>query len=132
MLENIKKLFNKSGEEGSKKPSLNREDKFTLKIKNLSIGELWVDNKTWHFKYFDNFKAQNKYRRITGFSDLNREYESDILWPFFKIRIPGLGQPMIQEIIEKENLDAKDEIVLLKRFGQLSISNPYVLEMSED
>lgn len=101
---------------------------FTLKIKNLTIGYLSVENELWNFKYSEEFKEQTKYARLTGFSDLEKTYSAKILWPFFKIRIPGLKQPMIRDIIESENLDAKNEAVLLKRFGKKTMSNPYILE----
>jgi len=103
--------------------------KFNLKISDLVIGYLKIENKTWYFKYSEEFKSQNKYRRLAGFSDLNKTYESDELWPFFKIRIPGLKQPMIKEILKKENLSISNEALLLKRFGKKSMSNPYILEV---
>jgi hypothetical protein len=58
---------------------------------------------------------------------LTKVYRKDSLWPFFLVRIPGLKQPAIKEIIEKENIDTENEVELLKRFGQKSISNPYEL-----
>jgi len=101
--------------------------KFVLSIKELTIGYLTVEDGLWNYKYSDEFKSQDKYARLTGFSDLNKIYRTNVLWPFFKIRIPGLKQPMIKDIIEAENLDAKNEAVLLKRFGEKSMSNPYIL-----
>jgi len=102
--------------------------KFALKIKDLIIGLLLVENGQWTFRYSEEFRAQSKYARLTGFSDLNKIYKAEVLWPFFKIRIPELKQPMIKDIIKAENLDQKNEAVLLKRFGEKSMSNPYILE----
>ena len=59
--------------------------------------------------------------------DLDKVYKKETLWPFFLVRIPGLKQPAIKEIIEKENIDSQNEAALLKRFGKHSISNPYEL-----
>jgi len=101
---------------------------FTLKFKDLEIGYLTVEEGMWVFRYSDEFKSQEKYARLTGFSDLSKVYKAKVLWPFFKIRIPGLKQPMIRDIIEEENLDASNEVQLLKRFGRESMSNPYILE----
>ncbi len=104
------------------------EIKFVLRIKNLEIAQLSIEDKFWVFKYSEEFKNQNKYARLTGFSDLDKIYKAEVLWPFFKIRIPGLKQPMIRDIIEAEKLDDSNEAVLLRRFGKLSMSNPYILE----
>lgn len=101
---------------------------FTLRIESLVIGHLKTENNCWTFEYSDDFRKQDTYRRLVGFSDLNRVYKSEVLWPFFKIRIPGLKQPMIQEIIESEGLDITNEAQLLERFGERTMANPYVLE----
>ncbi|MBC9890509.1 MAG: hypothetical protein F7B06_11875, partial [Opitutae bacterium] len=58
---------------------------------------------------------------------LDKLYESDALWPFFLIRIPGLGQPAIKRMISEENIDPSNEAQLLKRFGKTTIANPFTL-----
>ena len=128
---NLIKSFFKKGKDQNLKPiefEFDGEIKFTLKIKNLKIGQLSIEKGLWVFVYSEEFKKQEKYDRLTGFSDLNKKYQAKMLWPFFKIRIPGLKQPMIRDIIEAENLDESNEAVLLKRFGKLTMSNPYILE----
>ncbi len=50
-----------------------------------------------------------------------------MLWPFFVIRIPGLGQPAVQRVIREENIDPSNEAQLLKRFGKTTIANPFTL-----
>ncbi len=130
MLALLKRLINK-GEYKSIKPAefeIDDNIRFTLKIDVLNIGYLSVENGLWIFKYSEEFKNQNQYTRLTGFSDLNKVYKSDELWPFFKIRIPGLKQPMIKDILKTEQLDGSNEALLLKRFGLKSMSNPYILE----
>lgn len=104
--------------------------KFILKIDELPVGYLETEGGFWKFYYSDEFKNQTEYRRLTGFSDVDKVYKSEQLWPFFKIRIPGLKQPMIQEIIESEQIDKSNEAILLKRFGNRTMTNPYVLEAS--
>lgn len=101
---------------------------FTLKIEDLVIGILEAKDGLWSFNYSEEFRNQEVYRRLTGFSDLKKTYTSSVLWPFFKIRIPGLKQPMVQEIIKSEGLDINDEVQLLHRFGRVTMSNPYILE----
>ena len=128
MKEFIKKFFKKDNEH---QISFEFDGiiKFNLKINDITIGYLKIEDKKWTFRYSDEFKIQDQYRRLAGFSDLNKTYESDELWPFFKIRIPGLKQPMVKEILEKENLTESNEALLLKRFGRKSMSNPYILEV---
>jgi HipA-like protein len=105
--------------------------KFILKVDEIKIGILTSKDGLWYFKYTDEFKDYvNEYNRIVGFSDLNKTYKSEVLWPFFQIRIPGLKQPAIQEILKNEKIDKANEVALLKRFGQKTISNPYELEVS--
>ena len=106
----------------------NSEGVFILKIEDLIIGTLSLKDGLWIFRYSDAFREQDRYRRLIGFSDMEKVYKSDTLWPFFKLRIPGLKQPLIKEILESEDIDVTDEVGLLKRFGKLNVSNPYVLE----
>jgi hypothetical protein len=126
----LKRLFNKDEDENIRPSELNTNEKirFTLKIDDLHIGYLYAEDGLWYFRYSDDFINQNQYARLTGFSDLHKIYKSEELWPFFKIRIPGLKQPMIKDIIKSEKLDGSNEAVLLRRFGWKSMSNPYLLE----
>lgn len=126
MLERLKNIIKK--EEITNSLDFEEEIKFVLKIDDLIIGYLTIEENKWVFKYSEEFKAQEKYARLTGFSDLSKIYTADELWPFFKIRIPGLKQPRIQDIIKKEQLDIGNEAQLLERFGERSMSNPYILE----
>lgn len=107
------------------------EAKFNLSVDDIRIGTLYCDNAAWFFKYTEDFKNHsNEYNRIVGFPDLNKTYKSDSLWPFFQIRIPGLKQPQIQEILQNEKIDQLNEVALLKRFGKKTIANPYELDMA--
>lgn len=132
MMDFLKKLFNKPEDEpiGS---SSSTDVRFVLKIDDAALGSLEIGtldfkDGLWIFQYSEAFRNQSKYSRLVGFSDLSRVYRSDVLWPFFKIRIPGLKQPMVQEVIKAENINQNDEASLLKRFGRKNISNPYLLE----
>lgn len=132
MLRKFKNWFSKN-EDGFELQSQlpeNEEAKFILKVDNINIGTLYCQNGEWFFKYTNDFKNHSQeYNRIIGFPDMDKTYQSDSLWPFFKIRIPGLKQPAIQEIIHNEKIDISNEVALLKRFGYKSISNPYHLVM---
>lgn len=108
----------------------NEEAKFLLTIEEITIGILSYKDNTWYFKYTEEFKNHlDEYNLIIGFSDVNKIYESTSLWPFFQIRIPGLKQPAIKEILKKENINENDQVSLLKLFGKRTIANPYELEL---
>jgi HipA-like protein len=131
MLKKIKNWFSKSDIEHEVSHVLPQhvEEKFMLKVNDLNVGVLYCENGEWLFKYHEEYKkSSNEYYNIVGFPDLNKVYKSDHLWPFFQIRIPGLKQPAIQEIIKKENINIDNEAALLRRFGNKSIANPYELE----
>lgn len=128
----VKKIlnyFNKGEGDLSAALPTNENITFTLKIDNVEVGILRCVDSVWEFNYSEEFKNdyQQDYNRIAGFPELDKVYKKESLWPFFLVRIPGLKQPAIKEIIIKENIDTENEAALLKRFGQHSIANPYEL-----
>ncbi len=106
------------------------KEKFVLKLDTIEIGYLECREGTWYFYYVERFKKMEGLYSIAGFPDLNKEYSSKSLWTFFQTRIPGLGQPLVKEILAKENIDKRNELALLKRFGKKTISNPYTLTLT--
>lgn len=132
MINRIKKWFGK--EEQDEVHSilpLSQNMTFILKVDDVEIGKLHCENGEWQFSYTENFQKNyaKVYNRIVGFPELDKVYKDDTLWPFFRIRIPGLKQPAVQEILQKENIDSTNEAALLKRFGKKTIANPYELEL---
>jgi len=128
MVQDLTGLFTKSDNDTAVRLPKETSAKFTLKIDDLAIAYLSCTEGLWIFKYSEEFNNQeHTYRYISGFPDLEKTYTSTVLWPFFRIRIPGLGQPAIQEILEKENIDKTNEAALLWRFGYRTIANPYIL-----
>ena len=106
---------------------------FDLYLKDLQVGKLSFskDDNLWYFEYSEDFKKNSdNYNLIIGFPDINKKYRSQVLWPFFNIRIPGLKQPKIKEILYKENINPDDDVKLLERFGKKSISNPFELQIT--
>lgn len=133
MWSTIKSLFKHGHSGGTSKDKLHKkyykEARFTLTADDINVGELVYKDGIWNFKYSEEFKKHlNEYNLIIGFPDVDKNYESEDLWPFFQIRIPGLKQPAVKEILEKENIDEDDEVSLLKYFGKKTIANPYKLE----
>ncbi len=102
--------------------------KFILKVDDIQVGTLYSKKGEWFFEYSEDFKNNKEiYNRIIGFPQLDKKYHSPNLWPFFQVRIPGLKQPAIKEILEKENIDKTNPAALLKRFGYKTITDPYEL-----
>lgn len=128
MIDKIKKLIWKTeGQEDLFTPK-NSEEGFKLLLGDLEVGTLSLKNGIWTFKYSDEFKKQNKIKPIPDFPNIDKVYTSEDLYPFFIQRIPGLGQQKVKETLRKEKIDEHNEAALLKRFGRLTITNPFELK----
>ena len=95
--------------------------RFDLMLGTLLVGVLLYENGVWSFSYSDVFKTQDKYEPLVNFPNLNQEYKSNQLWPFFASRLPG-----VSELKEKER-ESMDVLSLLKKYGRHVITNPYKL-----
>lgn len=126
-LKSILRFFWKEEGQESLLTPTDAQQKFILMYKSLEVGTLSVSEGIWTFTYSENFKKQTDIRPLWDFSDVNRIYRFDYLPPFFLQRIPSLEQPKVKEILKKENIDAHNEVDLLKRFGHMTISNPFLL-----
>ncbi len=105
------------------------EGKIELRYKDLVIGILTLHQGMWRFEYSEAFKSQTELAPLIDFPNKDKVYESPTLFPFFMSRIPSLKQPKVQSVIEAEHIDATSELAMLKRFGERSIANPFVLSV---
>lgn len=102
---------------------------------NLHVGILTRHGGGWAFRYTPHFKAQTEVAPITNFPNVNREYESKRLWPFFQLRIPSRNQPGVQTFLNKLRPTIGEYLLklngvdhhLLQKFGRFTISNPFEL-----
>ena len=106
--------------------------RFRLELDNQFVGTLGVSQvdycpDAFVFKYGEDFKDRIDNEPIIGFPDLDKEYTSRVLWPFFAIRIPSKKRPDIKAIFEDEGIDSSNIAQMLERFGPRCISNPYKL-----
>jgi HipA-like protein len=122
-----KKLWKSEGQEAMSTPE-DVEVIFQLTYRKLEVGILSLKAGKWTFQYAEAFKAQDKIKPLTDFPDLNKVYISRELYPFFLSRIPGAGQTRFQETIKREHVNPNNLVELLKRFGQQTISNSFVLQ----
>src|SRR5690554_2218035 len=111
MLKNwLNKFFKSEDQEAEFFTPNDQRAHFILKYKNLIIGSLTHEDGNWKFEYSDEFKRQNEIDILVDFPEKEKRYVDKNLWPFFAHRIPGLGQPKVQEIIKLENLNPRNEI----------------------
>src|SRR4051812_2387477 len=69
--------------------------RFALIYKNYVIGMLSHEDGRWIFRYAEGFRKLPSVKPLMMFPDPEKVYESDELWPFFQMRIPGLKQPAV-------------------------------------
>ena len=100
---------------------------FCLKLADLEIGTLRTENGEWIFSYSDDFRRQKQIKPIVDFPAVDQEYRSNVLWPFFTLRIPSLKQSAVREFIERNPGNRIDEAMLLREFGNRTIANPFHL-----
>lgn len=120
MIEKIKVFWHDS-DETNLQAVKGSKGRFDLMLGTLLVGVLLYEDGVWSFSYSDAYKAQNKYEPLVNFPNLNQEYKSDQLWPFFASRLPG-----VSELKENEKKNP-DILALLKKYGQHVITNPYRL-----
>jgi HipA N-terminal domain len=106
---------------------------FLLMYKGNQIGTLKFTGDRWVFIYSDWFKIQSGIKPFANFPDIDKEYVSEDLPPFFESRIPGLSQPQVevflQELKSKADITEKEtKVALLKKFGRRTITNPFELQ----
>jgi HipA-like protein len=131
MMNKLKNIltWQSEGFEGLKTPQ-NTEARFELSYKNLKIGVLSLNKGKWTFSYTEEFKNQKRLMPMINFPDVNKVYESEELWPFFTSRIPSQSQREVQSIIQRNKIDAENEVSLLNLFGKRTITNPFLLELA--
>ena len=88
MLKQFKKWFSKGTADLNTHLPQNEQAKFVITADHINIGILESMDGEWRFKYTEEFKEhkdRDKYNLIIGFPDVNKEYHSQSLWPFFRI-----------------------------------------------
>ncbi|HHM20833.1 MAG TPA: hypothetical protein ENJ20_02310 [Bacteroidetes bacterium] len=127
MLKFVKKLWKPESQQTIHAPQ-DVSANFKLTWRTLEIGTLSLKDGKWSFKYSDAFKKQDIIKPLPDFPDIDKVYNSDELYPFFVLRLPGTGQPKVKETIEKEKIDPDNEAELLRRFGKRTIANSFILQ----
>jgi hypothetical protein len=100
---------------------------FRLFLGSLEVGTLHMEGSEWIFSYSEAFRKQSKVAPIIDFPQVDQEYRSNQLWPFFALRVPSLAQANVQEYLAKTRKEP-DDARLMREFGRRSVANPFVLE----
>ncbi len=100
---------------------------FKLTLGSLMVGTLRREDDDWIFAYAEEFRKQDEIKPIVNFPATDREYRSRSLWPFFALRIPSPRQPAVREFLQSRPGEKVDEAILLKKFGEHIIANPFRL-----
>lgn len=138
MFQKLKDLIYKSQGLEYQAPPPDQEVAFMVMLDGQHVGTLELIQGKWHFSYSCFFIQQHEKKStdskgstfltpLFGFPDVHKNYESELLWPFFTGRIPGLKQPEVKAILEREHIDKDDLVALLTRFGKKTIANPFEL-----
>lgn len=105
------------------------------------IGALCRDKKNnkYYFKLNENYikKAEEcGFAPATiPFSDVNRIYESDVLFPFFRIRVPKIekmDEDDIKDLLEEFDMEVFDEFEFLKKSKGEVMTDHFILEEDKD
>lgn len=115
------KLFWHDSDETNYKAIAGESGKFDLYLNQLLIGTLIFQNGKWLFSYSSDFKNQSEIAPLVNFPIVDKEYESEQLWPFFASRLPGSSQ--IDNPSEEMGI-----VELLRKYGKHVITNPYTLQ----
>lgn len=83
-----------------------------------------LGDEEWEFEYTDSFRVQNRLEPLVNFPSKTKVYKANVLWPFFKVRIPTHKQLKASG----EWKEGDNDSTLLKRYGRRTGVNPFELK----
>ena len=92
--------------------------------RHVTVGHLEYDGKMWTFRYDDEYKQRNDLRPIEGFDELEKVYQSSVLFPFFAVRIPDPERDDVKRRLEEDRVRHPEPTDLLRIFGRRVVSSP--------
>jgi HipA-like protein len=95
----------------------------------LHVATMTEEDGEFVFRYSKEFRERTDISPIPGFPDVGDEYRSEVLWPFFQIRIPPINREDVQRVVEKHGIAHDDLFRLLGTLGHRTITTPYDLEL---
>ena len=109
--------------------------------KKYVIGALFRDkeNNKYYFKlsedYIEKAKEAGFSPVLLPFTDLNKIYESDILFSIFRSRVPNIANfddEELEDLLEELGLEEFDEFEFLKKTKGESATDYFILEEERD
>lgn len=109
--------------------------------KKYVIGALCRDKKNskYYFKlsedYINKAKKCGFSTAVLPFSDVNRIYESDVLFPLFRIRVPKIenyDEDALEMLLEEYDMTEFDEFEFLKKTKGELMTDYFILEEERD
>ena len=109
--------------------------------KKYVIGALCRDkeNSKYYFKLSENFLKRAEEAGFSTatipFSDPNKIYESDTLFPIFRIRVPNISnfdEEELEDLLLEVGLEEFDEFEFLKKTKGILATDHFILEEERD
>ena len=94
---------------------------------SVLVGRLYKEDDEFVFQYDAGYVGEP----ISAFPLVDREYRSDVLWPFFAVRIPPLEREDVQKTISDLSLRRNQTIEILDAVARLSATNPYEFKLAD-
>lgn len=77
------------------------------------------------FRYDPIFAQAQDATPISAFPDLDQEYRSEDLWPFFAVRLPPVEREDVKRALEQRHIPESDVLRLLAELSRRGVSSPY-------
>ncbi len=99
------------------------------------LGKLYKENGKYHFEINEEELKKATHKGCFGIGELNlldKHYESDTLFSFFKRRIPSKNNEHIEEILKELDMKEYDEMELLEKTNGILYTDRYYLKKEEN
>ncbi len=97
----------------------------------ILVGRLSQEVDEFVFRYDREFASREDAFPIGAFPDLEEEYRSEELWPFFAVRIPPVAREDVRAALKQQAIREDQTLEILGSLAKRSVSNSYELKLSE-
>ena len=94
------------------------------------VGTLSQEDGEFVFRYDPAFATSSDAEPVSAFPNLQEEYRSRDLWPFFAVRIPPADRSDVRDALARRGLRPDQTLEVLGTLAQRTISNPYQLKLA--
>jgi HipA-like protein len=89
------------------------------------LGLLTKEGAEFVFRYDPVFALAKDAKPISAFPDLDQEYRSEDLWPFFAVRLPPVEREDVKRALAQHHIPESDVLRLLAELSRRGVSSPY-------